>query len=112
MPALFGDCAADANGVIASIASTSAAITFCTCRTVSTSQLLRRNDVVLEIAGRIGLGPEADAAADRRSQHCVVLGEEIGIGGRAAAPRSRRGAERVLERELAIEPRFERGAVD
>src|SRR4051812_14613307 len=73
---------------------------------------LRADCVVFEIAGRVGLRPESDLAGDRRAKDRIVRGEEIGVRRRSVAAGTGRGAERVLERELAIEPRLEVGAVD
>src|SRR5437870_5160164 len=72
--------------------------------------LLRRDHVILEVAGAVGLRPEADLAVDRRAEYGVVLREEVFMRQTSAA-RLRLGAERVFERESAIEPGFEIGAV-
>src|SRR5262245_29785916 len=106
MDALLGDCAAtDASTAMSTIS------TFGT-RTLSTfSTFFGSNDVVLEVTGAVGLGPQTDATLDRRTQDRVVLGEQIRIRRSAVAARARRAAERVCERELAVEPRLEVGAV-
>src|SRR5262249_48795255 len=74
--------------------------------------LLRADDVVFEVARGIRLRPQPHLAGDGRTQNGVVLGEEIGIWGGAAAAWAGLTAERVLERELAVEEGLQIRAVD
>ena len=59
--------------------------------------LLRAHDVVLEIAGAVGLRPEADLAGHRRAEHRVVCRKQVRIR-RASPARDGLAAERVFER--------------
>ena len=69
--------------------------------------LLRADDEILEVAGAVGLRPQPDSARHRRAQHRVVVREQIGIRRRVVPSRPGRAAERVLERQAAVEPRLE-----
>src|SRR5262245_31998087 len=78
----------------------------------SACALLWTDEVILEVTRAVGLGPETDTTFDRRPQHRVVLGNEIRVGRRAVAAGAGLAPERVLHRQLAVEPRLEVGAVD
>ena len=56
------------------------------------SMLERFDEVILEIAGAVGLRPEADPAGHRRAQHRIVGGDQVRVG-RAFPARRRLGAD-------------------
>src|SRR5258707_117661 len=63
----------------------------------------RAHDVIFEIAGAVRLGPESDFARDWRTQHRIVRRKQIRIR-RASSTRCRLAAERVIERQSAVDP--------
>src|SRR3954447_19869326 len=92
-----------------------AAITHADTRTntlLTIELLLGADHVILEIAGAVGLGPEANAPLHGRTQHRVVLGKQIGVRRRAVAAGSGRTAQRVLERGRSVHPGADRGPVN
>jgi hypothetical protein len=113
MAALLGDCAK------AGMANTHIASTERNCltdfiasplrkkdlllRTVMNWALLASHDEILEVAGAVALGPEAHTAGHRRAKHRVVGGEEVRVRRVAVAARTRLPAERIFQREGAIE---------
>src|SRR5262245_4147035 len=72
----------------------------------------RDDDVVLEIAGAVGLRPQADAPGQRRPQDRVLLRVEVGGGRRTVASRPGSAPQRVLQGQLAVEGRLERRTLD
>src|SRR5262249_48346637 len=73
--------------------------------------LPRRNDVVLEVARAIGLGPKPDLAHDRRPQYRIVRRVQVRRR-RALSSRRRLAAEYVLQSQRPVDPRFQVGAFD
>src|SRR5437879_1842315 len=69
----------------------------------SRTKSLWARHVILEVARRVGLRPQADLSLHGRTQDGVVGGNQIRIRRCVVTAGAGRAAERVFERELAIE---------
>src|SRR3954466_8399249 len=75
-----------------------------------TALLLRwANLIVLEVAGAVGLRPKPHLAGHGWTQNRIVRGIQIRVR-RTASSGNRLAAQRILERERAIDPGFKIGA--
>src|ERR1035437_4276213 len=110
MAAVLGDCASAGTARAHSAAAMQERIVRFTMD--SLDWLFKTDDVVFERARAVGLRPQADLARHRWANYWIVRGKQIRIRRRAAAALARLAAERVLEREIAVEPCLEAGSVD